>query len=111
MSLKVTEMQKRTVHCPACGARAGKRCRGSRQPGTNTFGGGWGGPPDLDRAHKARRDAYIAKNPPAPLVAGLPDAPVCRACGKTLERCNTEQECSETNTYEHDIPGYRLVMR
>lgn len=60
MKTKVTEIQKRTVTCPECGARAGKRCLSSRIPGPNTFGGGWGGPPYLDRAHKARRDAYLA---------------------------------------------------
>lgn len=91
MSLKVTEEQKRTIACPECGARVGKRCRGSRQPGANTFGGGWGGPPDLDRAHKARRDAYIAKHPPAPLVAGLPDAPVCRRT--TMDEFGSEAWC------------------
>lgn len=55
----VTEAQKRTVACPRCGARRGKPCRGSRIPGANTFGGGWGGPPDLDRAHGERRAAYL----------------------------------------------------
>lgn len=60
---KVSESEKRTVECPECGARPGKRCRSSRLPGPNTFGGGWGGPPDLDRAHKARREAFIARRP------------------------------------------------
>jgi hypothetical protein len=59
--MKITETQKRSIECPECCARPGKPCRSSRQPGSNTFGGGWGGPPDLDRAHKARRDAYAKK--------------------------------------------------
>jgi hypothetical protein len=102
MKTTITEMQKRTVECPTCGARRGKPCRSSRQPGPNTFGGGWGGPPDHDRAHAARREAYIAKNAPAL------DAPKCRACNKTLAQCNEAPECSETNSYEHDIPGYAM---
>ena len=52
---RLTEAQKRSVACPKCCAAAGKPCRGSRIPGANTFGGGWGGPPDLDRAHDERR--------------------------------------------------------
>lgn len=60
--VKVTETQKRTVSCPFCGARSGKPCRSSRIPGPNSFGGGWGGPPDLDTAHKERRASYLAKS-------------------------------------------------
>lgn len=56
----VTEAQKRSVECPICGARKGRACRSSRIPGANTLGGGWGGPPDLGRAHGERRAAYIA---------------------------------------------------
>ena len=59
--LRLTERQKRSVPCPTCHAAAGKPCRGSRIPGANTFGGGWGGPPDLERAHEARRKAALAK--------------------------------------------------
>src|SRR6267142_5873177 len=59
MTPRVTESQKRTIACPRCDARFGKACRGSRIPGANTFGGGWGGPPDLDRAHAERRAAFL----------------------------------------------------
>ncbi len=55
----VTEAQKRTVGCPKCCANRGKPCRASRIPGPSSFGGGWGGPPDLDRAHPERRTAYL----------------------------------------------------
>ena len=54
-ALRLTEAQKRSVPCPTCGRTTGEACRGSRIPGANTFGGGWGGPPDLDRAHDERR--------------------------------------------------------
>ena len=56
---KVTEREKRSVACPACGRSKGRPCVGSRIPGANTFGGGWGGPPDLDRAHNERRAAFL----------------------------------------------------
>lgn len=59
--VSVSEKSKRSIQCPECLAGIGKACRSSRQPGANTFGGGWGGPPDLDRAHGARRDAYLAR--------------------------------------------------
>ncbi|HEY8310621.1 MAG TPA: hypothetical protein VIG47_08695 [Gemmatimonadaceae bacterium] len=59
MKTRISEQEKRTVDCPKCLAKAGKACRGSRIPGANTFGGGWGGPPDLDRAHDERRRAYV----------------------------------------------------
>jgi hypothetical protein len=68
----VTEMQKRTVACPTCGVGKGKPCRSSRQPGAHTFGGGWGGPPDLERAHAERRQAYLIDNAVAPRVRALP---------------------------------------
>jgi hypothetical protein len=55
----VTEREKRRVPCPDCGRAAGQPCVSSRIPGPNTFGGGWGGPPSLDRAHEERRKAYI----------------------------------------------------
>lgn len=35
--------------------------------------------------------------------------PRCGACGKILSQCNEEPACSETNNYEHDIPGHRLT--
>lgn len=57
----VTERQKRSVTCPTCCARPGRPCRSSRQPDPNTLGGGWGGPPDLDTAHRERRAAYLAR--------------------------------------------------
>lgn len=56
----VTERQKRTVACPQCGAPRGHACKSSRIPGAHTLGGGWGSPPDLDRAHEARKAAYVA---------------------------------------------------
>lgn len=61
---RLSEAQKRAVACPTCGVSAGKACRGSRTPGPNTFGGGWGGPPDLDRAHDTRRQAALRALPP-----------------------------------------------
>lgn len=98
---KVTEAQKRSVDCPNCGAKRGKPCKSSRIPGPNTFGGGWGGAPDLDNSHTERRSAYLAK-------ITAPDAPSCKACGKTLAQCNNEPHCAQTNSYEHDIPGYSM---
>lgn len=56
----VTETEKRSVTCPECCRPAGKPCVSSRIPGPSTFGGGWGGPPDLDRAHNERRLQVIA---------------------------------------------------
>lgn len=56
----VSEAHKRTVACPQCGAPRGRACKSSRIPGAHTPGGGWGGPPDLDRAHEARKAAYVA---------------------------------------------------
>lgn len=97
---KITEAQKRSVKCPTCAAKPGRACRGSRQPGANTFGGGWGGPPDRERAHDERRAAYVDK-------VGKADV-ACRACAKTLAQCNDSPECEETNNCEHDIPGYRM---
>ena len=58
-SPRLSEAQKRAVACPKCHVPAGTACRGSRIPGPNTFGGGWGGPPDLDRAHDTRRQAAL----------------------------------------------------
>ena len=58
---RVPEKAKRGVTCPDCGARPGRACKGSRIPGANTLGGGWGGPPTLTRAHAARRDRVLAK--------------------------------------------------
>jgi hypothetical protein len=60
-TIKVTESQKRSIVCPRCGRRVGEACRGERIPGPNSFGGGWGGPPDLDRAHAERRIAYLVR--------------------------------------------------
>ena len=67
MALRLSEAQKRAVACPTCHASAGTACRGSRTPGADTLGGGWGGPPDLDRAHGARR-AEALRELPAPTV-------------------------------------------
>ncbi len=36
--------------------------------------------------------------------------PKCKACGKTLTQANESPTCTETNSYEHDIPGYRMVV-
>ena len=63
----VSETAKRRVACPKCGADAGKPCKGSRIPGANSLGGGWGGPPSLDRAHDERRDAWLAYVASAPV--------------------------------------------
>jgi hypothetical protein len=57
---RMSENEKRTIACPKCSASPGHPCKGSRIPGPSTFGGGWGGPPDLDRAHEQRRAAIIA---------------------------------------------------
>ena len=58
---QVTERQKRWVECPQCGAAAGRPCKSSRIPSAHSFGGGWGGPPDLERAHAERRAAYLVR--------------------------------------------------
>ena len=64
---RLTEAQKRSVVCPRCGAPADEACRGSRTPGANTLGGGWGGPPSLDRAHDERRTEALRALPAAAL--------------------------------------------
>lgn len=51
----VTEVEKRAVNCPNCGARRGRPCVSSRIGSANSFGGGWGGYSHLDRAHAERR--------------------------------------------------------
>lgn len=34
----------------------------------------------------------------------------CKACGITVNDANAgKSECPNTNNYEHDFPGYRLV--
>lgn len=71
MAAVVTESLKRSVSCPKCNAAKGKPCRSSRIPGPSTFGGGWGGPPDLETAHRERRAAYLAQAPKCP---GVDDA-------------------------------------
>lgn len=52
--LRLSAAQRQAVPCPACGAQQGRPCRGSRIPGANTLGGGWGGPPSLKREHEER---------------------------------------------------------
>jgi hypothetical protein len=52
--IRLTQSQRRSVECPVCVARRGQPCKGSRIPGANTLGGGWGGPPDLRREHPER---------------------------------------------------------
>ncbi len=53
-TVRLSKTQRRAFACDQCSARAGQPCRGSRIPGANTFGGGWGGPPSLDREHASR---------------------------------------------------------
>jgi hypothetical protein len=53
-TIRLTESQRRAVHCPVCDARPGRPCRSSRIPSASTLGGGWGGYPALDREHPAR---------------------------------------------------------
>jgi hypothetical protein len=52
--MRLNADDRRSVTCPTCYARTGRACVSSRQPGANTLGGGWGGPPELDREHPAR---------------------------------------------------------
>ncbi len=54
----------KSFHCPECGARPGRACKGSRIPGANTLGGGWGGPPDRKRPHDARYEVSRAAKSP-----------------------------------------------
>lgn len=63
------------VRCPTCGRGPRRRCRGSRIPGANTLGGGWGGPPDLQRPHKERVER--AKHSSY--------EPCCNDCGMILD--------------------------
>ena len=88
-AVRLTERQKRGVPCPTCHAAAGKACRGSRIPGANTFGGGWGGPPDLERAHDTRREAAIQAQAtpasPAPKAQKIkPQTVTVEETGKTV---------------------------
>jgi hypothetical protein len=53
-SKRLTATERRSTPCPVCGRSRGKACVGSRIPGANTLGGGWGGPTDLRREHPAR---------------------------------------------------------
>jgi hypothetical protein len=69
-AVRLTRAERRSVECPTCLARRGSPCKGSRIPGANTFGGGWGGPPALDREHapriadaRARRERILAVAP------------------------------------------------
>ena len=52
---RVSEEEKRSVSCPKCGADRGRPCKSTRIPSASSLGGGWGGPPNLDVAHAARR--------------------------------------------------------
>jgi hypothetical protein len=52
--LRLSAAQRQSVECPVCVVRRGQPCQGSRIPGANTFGGGWGGPSSLKREHPAR---------------------------------------------------------
>lgn len=51
---RLTQPQRRSILCPVCGEGRGRSCKGSRIPGCNTLGGGWGGPASLSREHAAR---------------------------------------------------------
>ena len=53
-TIRLTVAQRQSVICPTCGAMRGRPCKGSRIPGANTLGGGWGGPTSLQREHAAR---------------------------------------------------------
>ena len=80
---RLSEAQKRSVACPTCLRSAGKACRKTSaslsrsalgpHAATLVAGGGWGGPPDLDRAHDARRQEALRAVPatatPAPAAA------------------------------------------
>jgi len=57
---RLTATERRSIPCPTCQRARGKACAGSRIPGANTLGGGWGGPPDLRREHPARIAAVRA---------------------------------------------------
>jgi hypothetical protein len=46
--------------CPRCAARPGRACRGTRIPSPYSFGGGWGGPSNLDKPHAERYAARRA---------------------------------------------------
>jgi len=51
---RLTQRQRRSVRCPTCGQGVGSPCQGSRIPSASTLGGGWGGPPPLEREHPSR---------------------------------------------------------
>ncbi len=51
MATKLTALD---VRCPECLRGKHRACRGSRIPSPSMFGGGWGGPADLERPHAAR---------------------------------------------------------
>ena len=67
--LRLSEAQKRSVACPTCHASAGAACRGSETSASLSLRSGrsehqsprslLGGPPDLERAHDARRQAAL----------------------------------------------------
>jgi hypothetical protein len=42
------------IPCAKCLAVWAQPCRGTRQPGPASMGGGWGGPPDRQRPHAER---------------------------------------------------------
>jgi len=79
---RITERQKRSVPCPECGRPAGKPCASSRIPSPSSFGGGWGGPPDLEHAHPARRAEFLAKHRALPTkIPGVHENPVSVGAG------------------------------
>lgn len=52
--IRLTAAQRQSVSCHVCGVQEGRPCKGSRIPGANTLGGGWGGPSSLKREHEER---------------------------------------------------------
>jgi hypothetical protein len=60
-------------------------------------------------AFERRVGAFIVKTCEESIRKTKHETPACRACGKTLAQCNAQPECSETNSYEHDIPGHHMV--
>ena len=99
MALRLSEAQKRAVACPTCHASAGTACRSFRRiyrfdpvPDLITFGG----PPDLDRAHDARRAEALRGLPaPAATAPALPQSPKPQ---KIKPRTVTVRETGKTMT-------------
>ena len=79
--LRLTVRQRQSVDCPRCYRKAGRPCAGSRIPGPSTLGGGWGGPPELDREHPVRvAAARVALAVTVEVISGDTAVP-CQLCG------------------------------